>query len=179
MYKQFFSIQRSLENFQLIDKESIDNSIVKGDFLKIYQQQGANLNDPDQNVEFNFGENNNYHQTAESSLEFDITVRNSVANFDNTNEKRLINNPYAYCFEEASFATTGGMEIEHVKFLGQISSVMTSITSKDGVLFKDGDANASIKNTTLKEMLIDKHTVAAKKSKIKGQLPFEQKFGFF
>ena len=65
----------SLENFQLIDKKLIDNSIIKRDFSKVYHQQGANLNDPDQNVEFIFGENNNYHKVGYSYLEFDITVR--------------------------------------------------------------------------------------------------------
>ena len=91
---------------------------------------------------------------------------------------RLIFNPCAYCFEEVSLATTGGMENEHVKFLRQTSTVMTSITSKDGDLFKDGDANASIKNTSLKERLIDKHKVAANKGKVRCQLPFEHIFGF-
>ena len=52
----------SLEDFQLIDNEPIDNSIIKRDFTKIYHQQGAQLNQSDQNVEFIFGENNNYHQ---------------------------------------------------------------------------------------------------------------------
>ena len=37
----------SLEDFQLIDNEPIDNSIIKRDYLKIYHQQGALLNDPD------------------------------------------------------------------------------------------------------------------------------------
>ena len=49
----------SLEFFQLIDNEPFDICIVKKNYLKIYQQQGANLNDPDQSVEFTFGENNN------------------------------------------------------------------------------------------------------------------------
>ena len=34
----------SLEDFQLIDNEPIDNSIVKRDFTKVYHQSGANLN---------------------------------------------------------------------------------------------------------------------------------------
>ena len=44
----------SLEDFQLLDNEAIDNSIIKRDFLKVYHQQGAQLNDPDQNFEFIF-----------------------------------------------------------------------------------------------------------------------------
>ena len=46
----------SFEDFQLLDNEPFDNSIIKRDFSKIYHQQGALLNDPDQNVEFIFGE---------------------------------------------------------------------------------------------------------------------------
>ena len=51
----------SLEDYQLIDKEPFDNSITKRDFTKIYHQQGAQLNQSDQNTEYNFGEKNNYH----------------------------------------------------------------------------------------------------------------------
>ena len=69
----------SLEDFQLIDYEPIEYSIMKRCYLKIYHQQEANLNNPDQNVEFMFGENNNYHQTGNSYPDFDITVRNPAA----------------------------------------------------------------------------------------------------
>ena len=47
----------SLEDFHLIDNETIDNSIRKRDFLKIYHQQAADLGDSDQNIEFIFGGN--------------------------------------------------------------------------------------------------------------------------
>ena len=111
----------SLEYIQFLDNEPINNRIVKTDFSKIYHQHGANLNNLDQNVEFSCGENNNYHQCGNSYLEIDITGRNPVANFDNNSEIRLINNPYTHgfnCFKEVSLATTGGVETEHVKFLG-------------------------------------------------------------
>ena len=52
----------SIDDFQLTDNEAIDNSITKGDILKVYDQQAANLNDSDQNIDFIFGENNNFHQ---------------------------------------------------------------------------------------------------------------------
>ena len=64
----------SLENFQLLDKEPFDNSIIKK-ILKVYHQQDAQLNQSVQNVEFIFGEINNYHQIGDGYLEFDITVR--------------------------------------------------------------------------------------------------------
>ena len=51
----------SRNNFQIIDNEIIHYSIIKRDFLKIYQQQAANLKDSDQNNDFFFRENINYH----------------------------------------------------------------------------------------------------------------------
>ena len=78
----------SLEDFQLLDNEPFDNSIIKRDFLKIYHQ-GAQLNQSDQNIEFIFGENNNYHQVGNSYLEFDITVRREDnANFTDNSHIR-------------------------------------------------------------------------------------------
>ena len=90
----------SLEDFQLIDNEPIDNSIVKRDYNKVYHQSGENLNDSNQNVEFIFGENNNYHQIGNAYLEIDITIRKVVAPplnpvFINTDQIRLINNAFA------------------------------------------------------------------------------------
>ena len=121
-------------NFQLKDNTPIDNSIVKRDFLKFYHQQGAQLNDPNQKVEFIFGENNNYHQAGNSYLEFNISVQDPTAGFNNNAAIRLVNIGFAFCFDQATMATTKGMEIEHVKFLGQVSTIMISLTSKDGDL---------------------------------------------
>ena len=45
----------SLEEFQLVDNEPFDNSIIERDFTKIYHQLGAQLNQSDQNIEFLFG----------------------------------------------------------------------------------------------------------------------------
>ena len=41
----------SLEDFQLLDNEPFDNSIIKRDFTKFYHQQGAPLNQSGQNIE--------------------------------------------------------------------------------------------------------------------------------
>ena len=49
----------SFADFQLIDNERIDNSIIKGGFVKIHHQQATNLNDSDQNIDFIFHENEN------------------------------------------------------------------------------------------------------------------------
>ena len=64
----------SLENFQLINNETIDKSIIKRDFLKIYHEQGANLDNSDQNIELFFGENSNSHQIGNSYLQYEVTV---------------------------------------------------------------------------------------------------------
>ena len=59
--------------------------------MKVYHQQGGQLNDPDQNIKFIFGENNNYHQIGNAYLEYDITVQNLVAVFDDNSRIKLTN----------------------------------------------------------------------------------------
>ena len=51
----------SLDYFQLIDRMKIDTPIIKRDYIKIYHQQRVQLNNPDQDIEFFVGENDNYH----------------------------------------------------------------------------------------------------------------------
>ena len=87
--------------------------MVKSDFLKVYHQQGANLNDSDHQVEFSFGENNNYHQIGKFHLEYVITVQNPTPAFDNNSRIRLTNNGLAYVFQEAVLAITSGSNVEH------------------------------------------------------------------
>ena len=101
----------SLKDFQLIDKESIDNSINKRDYLKVYHQQGANLNDSNQNVEFIFGENNTYHQIGNAYLEFDITIPNTAGNLIDASNIGLKNNAFAFCFKEGTLSTNGGSDL--------------------------------------------------------------------
>ena len=171
----------SLEDFQMIDNDPIDNSIVKRDYTKVYHQQGANLNDSNQNVEFIFGENNNYHQIGNAYLEFDITVRNTAGNFTNASVIRLVNNAFAFCFKEASITTTGGMDIEVNKYVGPVSTIMRMLTSKDGDLSSYFDKNGESvldNDNPLKKILINNHAVEANKGRIKGQLALEHIFGF-
>ena len=86
----------SVEKFQLLHNEPIDNSILNRDFLKVYHQRVANLNDSHQNVEFFFGEIISYHQVGNSYLEFDTTVpSNDNAHFDNDSAIGLTNNGLA------------------------------------------------------------------------------------
>ena len=184
----------SLEVFQLLDNEPFDNSIKKRDYLKIYNQQGANLKNSDQNVEFIFGENNSYHQIGGSYLEFHITVRrNDKIDFDDDSAIRLTNNAFAYVFKEARLITTAGSDLEHNIFVGQVSTIMRTLTFKDGDLLSQFDkitesmgANEAatgdiITNTSLQKMLISNHNNVGqevKRCKIKGQLSLEHIFGF-
>ena len=176
----------SLEDFQLIDNYQIDNSIVKGDFTKVYHESGANLNDSNQIVEFIFDENNSYYQIGNAYLEFDITIRKVVAapadpNFENGDQIRLINNAFAYCFSQATLSTTGGMDLEDIKYVGQVSTNMRLLTSKDGDLSCYFDKNAETvldNDNPLKQILINNHAVEANKGRIKGHLHLEHIFGF-
>ena len=182
----------SLEDFQLLDNEPLDNSIIKRDFIKIYNRQGDQLNQSDQNFEFFFGENNNYHRIVNAFLEFNITVRkNDTTNFHNDDPIRLVNNAFAFCFEDALLTTSIGGDIEINKFCGQISTVMRVISSKDGDLLSQFDNSnendipvfnrlavlpVQIRDTPHQKMLINNHT-DSNKGKIKGYLYLEDIFG--
>ena len=174
----------SLEDFQLIDNEIFDNSIIKKDLMKVYHQQGAQLNNPDQNIKFIFGENNNFHQIGNAYLEYDISVQDPAAVFDNDSRIRLTNNALAYAFQESVLATTSGSNLEHNKFVGQISTNMRVLTSKDWDLLtqfdntNEGNTDDVFNSTSLKKMLIDNQATPADKGKIKAQLPLEHIFGF-
>ena len=178
----------SLEDFQLLDNKPFDKSIIKRDFLKIYHQQGTQLNQSDQIVEFFFGENNNYHQVGNSYLEFDITIRREDdANFGNGSRIRLTNNAFAYCFKEARLGITSGSDLDHNKYVGQVSTIMRVLFCKVGDLLpqfdniNEGNGDADIDSTSLKKMLIDNHNVTGQevnKGKIKGHLALENIFVF-
>ena len=168
----------SLEDLQLFDNEPFDNSILKRDFLKVYHQQGAQLNQSDQNVEFIFSENNNYNQIGNSYLEFDITVRRNDNNdFDKYSAIRLTNNGFGYVFKEGRLSATSGSDLEHNKFVGQVSTNMRTLTNKDGDLLSQFDninekeepvaeIEDNIKCTSLKKMLINNQTTPVNKCKI-------------
>ena len=118
----------SLDDFQLLDNEPLDKSIIKRDFTKICHRQGDEINQSDQNIEFIFDENNNCHQVGNAYLEFNITVRkNDDTNFHHEDPVRLVKNGYAFCFKEARLSTTIGSDIEINKFCGQVSTIMRAI----------------------------------------------------
>ena len=121
----------SLEDFQLLDNEPIGNSIIKRVFLKVYHQQGAQLNQSDQIIQFIFSENNNYHQFGNGYLDFNITVqKNDDTNFYREDPIRFVINGYSFCFKEARSSTTIGSDIEHNKFCGQASTIKKVISKK-------------------------------------------------
>ena len=98
----------------------------------MYHQQGAQLNQSDQNIEFIFGENNNYHQIGNAYLEINNTIRKAdTTNFHNEDPIRLVKNGFSYCFKEARLSTSVGSDIEHNKFCGQVSTNMKVISNKD------------------------------------------------
>ena len=183
----------SLEDFQLLDNEPLDNSIIKRDFTKIYHRLGDQLNQSDQNIEFIFGENNNYHQIGYAYLEFNILVRkNDDTNFQYDDPVRLVNNGFAFAFKEARLSTSLGSDIEINRFCGQVSTIMRAISNKDGdlisqfdnlnendilVLERLADRPVQIRDTPHQKMLINNHT-DANKGKIKGYLFLEDIFGF-
>ena len=114
-------------------------------------------------------------------LEFDITVRNTAGNFTDVSAIRLINNALAYCFTPATLTTTGGMDIEDIKYVGQVSKILRLLTSKDGDLssyFDKNDESVIDDKNPLKRILINNHAVEANKGRIKGQLSLEHIFGF-
>ena len=181
----------SLEDFQLLDNEPFDNSIIKRDFTKFYHQQGAQLNQSDQNIEFISDENNNYHQIGNGYLEFNITVRkNDTTNFHVEDPIRLVNNGYAFCFKEARLSTNIGSDFEHNKFCGQISTNMKVLSNKDDDLLSQfgnnnendipllerlADLPPQIRSTPHQKMLLDNH-LDANKGKIEGYLFLEDIF---
>ena len=183
----------SLEDSQLLDNEPLDNSVIKRDFTKIYHRQGDQLNQSEQNIEFLFGENNNYLQIGNAYLEFNITVRkNDTTNFHNDDPVRLVENGFAYCFKEARLSTSLGSDIEINKFCGQVFTIMRAISNKDGdllsqfdninendipVLNRLADLPVQIRDTPHQKMLINNH-IDANRGKIKGYLYLEVIFGF-
>ena len=166
---------------------------MKRDFTKVYHQQGAQLNQSDQSIEFIFGENNNYHQIGNGYLEFDYTVRkNDTTDFHNEDPIRLINNDFSFCFKEARLSTTIGSLIEHKKLWGQLSTIMKVKSNKDDDLLSQfGNINENdipllerltdlppqIRSTPHQKMLIDDH-FNANKGTMKRYLYLEDIFGF-
>ena len=73
------------------------------------------------------------------------------------------------------------MDLEGFKNVGQVSTIMSLLTSKDSDLSSCFDKNgekAIDDNNPLKKITINNHGEEINKVKIKGQLPLEHIFGF-
>ena len=73
------------------------------------------------------------------------------------------------------------MDIEDIKYVGQVSTIMRLLTSKDGDLSSYFDKNGEAvldDDKPLKQILINNHAVEANKDRIKGHLALEHIFGF-
>ena len=95
---------------------------------------------------------------------------------------RLENTVFAYCFKEASSSTTIGSDIEHNRYVGPVSSIMRTLTSKYGEFLSQfdtiNDSEDQISITSLRRLLVNNHDVAANIRKLRVQLPLENIFGF-
>ena len=145
-----------------MDDEKIDDSIMKRDFIKIYHQSGADVNNENSNIKFYFGENHNFNQTGNWYLEFDIRIRlDNDNNFADGNAIRLLDNAFAYTIHDARISTSAGVEIEQNKFVGPVSTIMRPVTQKDGDLSTYFDtideSENQINNSSLKQILINNH----------------------
>ena len=154
--------------------------------MKIYRQQAAKINDSNQNIEFIFGEKNNYSQISNAYLQYELTIEKDVAVAANRvlvngDAFRLVNKAFADCFKEARLATTGGSDKQHNKYVGQVSTNMRALTSKDRGLLshfdKIDESEVEIEETSLHHHPIKNRDVDANKCKIKGYLPLEHIFG--
>ena len=134
---------KSLEEIQLKDDRAIDTSNIRRDFLKIHQKQGAKMNVSDQDIEFIFTEDENYHQIGNLDLQYDITVAKVALpavdsgrpsphypDFFDGNEIRLMITTFANTFEQGRIATTGGADIEEKELIGKISTIRRVLTLK-------------------------------------------------
>ena len=105
----------SAEDFQLIDDEKIDDSIIKRDLIKVYLQSGANVGAENSQIKFYFGENHNFIQVGNGYLEFDIRVRRADGNpftilAPGNDVFRLVNNAFAYLIHDARISMSTGVE---------------------------------------------------------------------
>ena len=176
----------SAEDFQLIDIEKIDDSIIKRDFIKIYNQSGANVDAANSQIKFYFGENHFFIQVDNGYLEFDIRIRRDDGNAfsilaPGKDIIRLVNNAFAYTIHDTRISTSAGVEIEQNKYVGPISTIMRLVTQKDGDLSTYFDiineSENGINDSSSKQTLINNHT-ETNRGLIREHLPLEYIFGF-
>ena len=168
----------STVDFQLVDDEQFDDSIIKRDFIKLYHQSGADFNNQNSNIKFYFGENHKFTQDGNRYLEFDIKIgEDDNSNFSITapghDVIRLVNEAFAYTLHIARLSNSSGVEIEQNKFLGPISTIMRSVTQKDGDLSSYFDvideSEAGIDDSAI-EQILNNNVIADNRGIIRGRL---------
>ena len=174
-----------LEDFQFIHDTSNDSSIIKRDYMKIYQQQRDQLSKSSKRIDFKFGENNNYHQLGYADPKFDVTLTKDGNNSSNLGGQsnicepfRMVNSSFAYFayeFSIATLSTTGGEDNEVNKYCGYVSTITRLITSKDGDILSSFDiidkSQSGIPGSSLNEIFIIPDKQAADRGKVNGHLP--------
>ena len=84
------------EVLQLIDDTTVDDSILGGNFEKIYHQHGSQVNDGNHYIEFYFGENLTFPTMGKAYLDLKILFKNfDRTKFTKTYEIRLVNEALA------------------------------------------------------------------------------------
>ena len=84
-----------------------------------------------------------------------------------------------------TISTTGGMQIEHVIILGQVSTIMRSLTNRVSYLLSyfdkiiNTDENESMNNKLFCDRLFNSHEEPVKRGIMKIQLPLEHIFGIW
>ena len=93
-----------------------------------------------------------------------------TAALDNNSRIRLTISGLAYVFQEAVLATTSGSSLKHNKFVGQISTIIRVLTSRDADLLSqfdkinEGNTDNDFDSTSFKKMLIDNHNIAGQEA---------------
>ena len=135
-----------------------------------------------------FGENNNYHHIDNAYLQYELRLERDVDGAANRvpvsgDAIRLVNKAYAYCFKEVRLSTTGGSDMEQNKCVGQVSTIMRALASKNGDLLsrfdKIGESEAEIENTSLHHHPNNNHDQPANKGRINRVFPLENIFRFW
>ena len=135
------------------------------------------------------GENNNYHQIGNASLQYDTIVgkvRLAAADpadpvnpsFIIDDSLRFVNNVFVYNFKEGRVITTGCADLENNKYVGKVSTNKRYLTYKDSdhSLYFDKIKEAEANGTSPKQILIKKHDIAANKGSLQGPSTLEQIF---
>ena len=93
----------------------------------------------------------------------------------------MVNIGFAHCSKQARLGTTRGSGLKHNKDVGNFSTNMRVLSSKDGnslsYFDRINETQAETNNISLKHMFTDNHE-EVNRGKIKGQLSLEHMFGF-